>query len=205
MNNTRRPWEVWDTQRTQEYLEKYGKPPKAHGGHQHRMRIASRLLEGSTVLDVGCGVGHLYPFVKSHITDYLGIDTSEDMLTVARKYFPEIKFEYGDVYDLSSFGTYDTVYCLSLLIHLPEIDDPIKEMWKHVNQALVFNIPIEDTQVIKKRQVRNGILIYHGEPWENILKIIAALENVEKTERHIAPPSITSKAYVKVLKTQGRP
>lgn len=169
------------------------------------MTTAASLLEGSTVLDVGCGVGHLYPFVKPLVSEYLGVDTSDEMLKFAKQFFPGVRFEHGDVYDLSPLGVFDTVYCLSTMIHLPEIEAPIRELWKHVGRALVFNIPIEKKRVIKKRPYKNGYLIYHGESWENILEAVNKLDNVEAVERHNAPPTITSRLYVKVLKAHARP
>ena len=110
---------VWDKDRVKNYIRHFGTPQNPEKKHEARMEVASYLVEGDSVLDVGCGVGHFYPWVKG--MDYLGIDLSEDMLRKAREFNPNGKFEYGDVYDLSKFRVFDSVVCLSLLIHLPDI------------------------------------------------------------------------------------
>ena len=49
------------------------------------------------VVDLGCGAGRDFPAFEERNIDYLGVDASEGMLTVARERFPEATFEAQDL------------------------------------------------------------------------------------------------------------
>jgi SAM-dependent methyltransferase len=49
------------------------------------------------VVDLGCGAGRDYPAFDERGVDYLGVDASEGMLTVARERFPDAAFEAQDL------------------------------------------------------------------------------------------------------------
>lgn len=76
-------------------------------------RVASYIKEGDTVLDVGCGDGHLRKFIKSHSVDYVGIDSDLDPTAIylqgGRRYAADatrrLSFEdnYFDVIVMASF------------------------------------------------------------------------------------------------------
>ena len=51
---------------------------------------------GSRVLDLGCGNGALTKKLQELGFQAQGMDSSEDMLTIARQHYPDIGFEYGD-------------------------------------------------------------------------------------------------------------
>lgn len=68
---------------------------------QLRFAVLSSIgsLDGKSVLDVGCGFGDFYGFLRESGVDidYKGIDISPDMLSVARKRYPEAKFDQVDL------------------------------------------------------------------------------------------------------------
>lgn len=62
--------------------------------------------------DFGCGPGHVTEFLHSNgMKDIVGIDISSEMVKTARKYFPGIEFEWGDLLNLS----YDDGYFASAI------------------------------------------------------------------------------------------
>ena len=194
-----RAWEVWDEDRAGQYIQRYGTPQDPEPKHDRRMKLVASLLEGQTVLDVGCGVGHLYPRIKE-AHSYLGIDNSDWMLQLAMELQPECNFQKGDAYDLSPFGSFDTVVCQSLLIHLPDISKPIKEMWEHTNKALIFSTPVGESHAIHKTPCKGGYLILHIETRKDIEKEINRLEGVHKLEVHPEPNSGMNNTYFKACK-----
>ena len=196
-----RDWEIWDKQRVEYYIKRYGHPERQDEQHRLRMRKAAELVEGDTVLDVGCGIGHLYPYVRAKVKEYVGIDNSEAMLAAAKAFYPDIEFTYGDIYNLDDFKTFDSVICQSVLIHLPEIKTPIKEMWKHTAKTLIFSIPIASQQVIKNADRYKGKRqIYHAETISNIQAIIDELDDVASVERHEAQKNTSSNIYFKLIR-----
>jgi len=142
------------------------------------MRLASKLISGKSVLDVGCGAGHLLPWIKDKINFYVGVDSSEEMLRKAREFFPEVKFVKGDVYDLNRFALFDSVVAVSLLIHLPDVEKAIREMWKHTRKELVFSVQLHDVSRQKRIPYKNGYLIINWHTETEILNYITKLQDV---------------------------
>ncbi len=53
---------------------------------------------GKSVLDIGCGTGHLVPFLpKNWSGRYAGVDPYPEMIERARKQHPGLKFHVGDI------------------------------------------------------------------------------------------------------------
>jgi len=136
---------AWDKKRAENYVVTYGIPSKAKPRYKNRMMFASEWVVGNSVLDVGCGVGHLYGCLNTQITSYKGVDSSKEMIRIAKKHFPSTNFEVGDAYDLSNEASFDTVGSMSLLIHInrKDLKHIIEQMWSHTKKALVFSIPID--------------------------------------------------------------
>lgn len=73
--------------------------------HEKRFRKMSEViaLEGASILDVGCGLGAFYSFLRNrNITcDYTGYDITASMIREARERHPEIadRFQVLDILD----------------------------------------------------------------------------------------------------------
>jgi trans-aconitate methyltransferase len=88
-------------------LQKHGNSPKALDwspeGQRRRFEVLADIqdLQGLSVLDVGCGLGHLYDFLRGRLggVDYFGLDLSPRMVEHARKRNPSASFA---VYDASA-------------------------------------------------------------------------------------------------------
>ena len=59
-------------------------------------------LEGSSILDMGCGFGDFHGFLANHLKnfEYVGIDINPDMIASAQKKYPKVEFLTTD------FGEY---------------------------------------------------------------------------------------------------
>lgn len=171
----------WDEKRVQFYIETWGPPTNPKKWHGlNRMEIPVKLLKGETVLDIGCGLGHLYYALKGKVKKYVGVDASPHMLEKARMYFPDADFRQGDVYDLSAFPASDTVYSVSLLIHLPTVEEPIRQLWNKTKKRLVFLIPLGEKEEIEEPE--NG-LIYHQIPVKKLESILDSLSHVGNIQK----------------------
>ena len=96
--------------------EKVDATPRAQ-----RMRFAAfttlENLEGATILDIGCGLGDLWAFLKTLGVrcEYVGVDVSSAMVERARTKFPDATFEVANVFEWEPGRTFD--YVIALGIH----------------------------------------------------------------------------------------
>jgi len=76
--------------------------------------------EGDNVLDLGCGDGRFFKVLKDKHIKYTGADISQEMLAIAKKQHPDLKFDKIDSIKLPyPDQTFDVVYALSVFHHLP--------------------------------------------------------------------------------------
>jgi len=88
-----------------------------------RMRFAAfatqelgSALEGTSILDVGCGVGDLWGYLEElgvHC-DYLGVDVSSAMVERARAKFPKARFEVADILGWGREQSFDYVVAFGI-------------------------------------------------------------------------------------------
>lgn len=83
-------------------------------------KLADYSLPGEKILDSGCANGRLFGVLKEKKVDYYGIDISEKLIEIAKKKFPEGKFEVADALDLPfPENFFDKVYSISVLHNIP--------------------------------------------------------------------------------------
>lgn len=105
------------------YYARYYENPRTRVGSQKEATRLGRLLSAylaylgqpvATVLDIGCGVGHMRPVVKRVFAgaSYTGVEHSEYL---CERY----GWEQGSVVDWRSRKRYDLVICRGVLQYLP--------------------------------------------------------------------------------------
>jgi SAM-dependent methyltransferase len=102
------------------------------------MAVRLRFNQVRTVLDVGCGIGHwgqLLARVLPPETEFIGIDREDRSLARARErairfdLAGRFRYQQGDVTALPfESGQFDMVTCQTLLIHLKEPKEGLREM-----------------------------------------------------------------------------
>lgn len=85
--------------------------------HESRLKSAVELFSQHipkvTVLDVGCGYGHLYPHIKGATSHYLGIDPDAEAVEHANQTHGKM-FEVGGLETLKPSMAADVVFCLGV-------------------------------------------------------------------------------------------
>ena len=130
---------------------------------------------GNKLLDVACGTGNHIQYLKQHYS-VEGLDSSPEMLRIARKKHPEIVFHRGDMTSFKVKNRFDIITCLFSAIG-------------HVK-----------TKARMRRAVRNmashiqpgGLMIL--EPWitpANFRKGIVGFNSVDKPNLKIARINIS--------------
>lgn len=193
------PHEDWDNKRVNGMAKVWNNPlallnntKASEDRHWRLINEIYKLASGSSILDVGCGMGHLYGLAMNEYK-YLGIDSSEAMINKAKEFFPENKdkFEVGSVYDLSKYDCADTVVASGLILHLPDPKPVLNELWNKTLKCLVFSAWIGDTplmwqgrQPIYKRilgiKPKGKYIIQRRDTIKGIYKILSDYVGVDK-------------------------
>lgn len=100
-----------------------GVQSSAEGSRARQMRLLEiGDLSNKRILDVGCGLGHLYPLIRERFgeVDYTGVDIVEASLVIARKKYPEARYVCRDL-----------------------ICDPLEETFDYVLLCGLFNNRLE--------------------------------------------------------------
>jgi len=74
------------------------------------------------VLDLGCGNGRFYEFLKSRAGEYVGLDQSKALISLAQQRFPGANFIIGDALNLEtkfSKNEFEIIFSIAFLHHLP--------------------------------------------------------------------------------------
>ena len=76
--------------------------------------------EGEKVLDSGCANGRLFEVLRNKKIDYFGVDFSEKLIEIAKRNYPQAKFQVADVLSLSfPPNFFDKIYSISVLHNIP--------------------------------------------------------------------------------------
>ncbi|KAF0135330.1 MAG: methyltransferase family protein [Candidatus Saganbacteria bacterium] len=102
------------------YLSLDWKSPESQG---IRYRVFEDLINmvdkksDLSVLDVGCGLGHLYDYLKKagYNLKYTGYDISPKLIEAAKNKFPSARFEVKDILADKSPGRFDFIFCCGAL------------------------------------------------------------------------------------------
>ena len=119
---------------TAEYFEAV--TAKRYRAEPHILDFAGfHLWRGARVLEIGCGIGTDAEQFARHGADYVGIDLSQESLTICRQRFQTLdlpgKFVHCDVTDskaLQELGQFDLVYSYGVLHHFPGMRDHLKNI-----------------------------------------------------------------------------
>ena len=101
------------------------------------------LFPGIKVLDVGCASGGFFNIMRTlePAIDYTGIDIVKPAVDLARRRYPEARFEVtigmAIPYDE---GTFDLVHCTSVLNNEPRYPELWKEMYRVTNRFVLADM-----------------------------------------------------------------
>jgi SAM-dependent methyltransferase len=116
----------------------------------HNFLLAAKiegLQSGMRILDVGCGLGDFYTFLKTRgiKVDYTGVDISPEMIERARGLHLDATFHQQDLLREPLPSTFDYVFCSGTLnLRLPNHEQWIEAMltalYDHCDRGMTFNL-----------------------------------------------------------------
>ncbi|MCY3819109.1 MAG: class I SAM-dependent methyltransferase [Gammaproteobacteria bacterium] len=87
--------------------------------------LLTRLDDGSSVLDIGCGAGVPVTELLAKRFAVTGVDVSEEMLRLARANVPRASFFQSDITSVEfDDSTFDAAVAFFSLFHIPREDQP---------------------------------------------------------------------------------
>ena len=126
---------------------------RAKGAYYHReleKYLKYLIPADSSVLEIGCGTGDLLAALNPKRG--LGIDISPGMVEMARKQFPDLQFEVGDLDALQIEEKFNYVVLVESIGHADDIQLAFKELHK---------VCKPETRVV---------IVYYNYLWEPVLK-----------------------------------
>ncbi len=131
---------------------RYGDSPEAcqwsSEGQRFRFSQLTQIapLDGHSILDVGCGLGHLYPFLltKFGTVSYTGVDIVPEMIAHAASKYPRARFLSRDLVVEPLSEKFDYVLMSGLFNNtIPHATTYLKEIistgFSYCNLGLAFN------------------------------------------------------------------
>jgi len=107
----------------------------AEASKTHKLIQKYRQSKGKSLLDVACGTG-VHAGYLSKYYQVEGLDLDAQMLAVAKKRHPKIRFHQGDMTDFDLGRQFDVIVCLFSSIGYvktkPRLRKAIKNMSKHL-------------------------------------------------------------------------
>jgi len=126
-------------------METYGPGHKAlhyssESVHNATLAYASKIIHSivkakDSVLDVGCGIGAMVPFMPP--CNYRGIDIVRESVEEARNFYPDVKFDCANLTELTE--TYDWIIMIGITGSVPMPEVLIKKAWKLAIRGIIID------------------------------------------------------------------
>jgi ubiquinone/menaquinone biosynthesis C-methylase UbiE len=174
-------WRVWG--RRADYGELLrrrasGALPEMDSAIATAERAASLLRRGDRVLDVGAGAGHYLRSLKARAPapfSYVGVDATLAYLLLAEEVWRDerdARFVAGDIYQLPlSDGSADLVLCCNVLLHLPSVAKPLRELVRVARRHVLVRMLL-GPRGFRIKEIEGDQISEDGEPtsynWYNI-------------------------------------
>jgi len=190
----------------QSLFEQYGFDPKSVGwgskkGKQSlRFKILCQIgqLSNSSILDVGCGFGDLYGYLRySRIkVRYHGVDINPNLLNIGKKFYPRISLELRDLEKKKFHKKFDWVIASGITSHgstYPHLTKIMKEMFRICKRGVAMNF-VSDKVDYKVKD------LFYSSP-EKILAITKSITNRYILHHDYMPFEFTLYVYKNNKKT----
>lgn len=132
-------------------FKKYGATVKSlhwnsQESQQRRFQMFCEMgsLKNKSILDVGCGFGDFFSFLKRNNIEvtYTGCDLVDAFILEAHKLHPEATFETRNILKKPYPNPFDQVFASGLFAFGNEafFEKMIHTLWKHCSEGLCFNM-----------------------------------------------------------------
>ena len=142
----------------------------------------TQIKKGDKVLEIGCGTGHFSSYFGELGADVTGLDTSPEMLKVARDSSKniEINFEAGDAYKLPfADGSFDLVAMITVLEFITEPKRALAEAFR-VSRGKVFLGILNRSSLLAWKRKKSDKKVWREAHFYNIKEVLELLGRDKK-------------------------
>lgn len=143
-----------DPLRYKRAFNEYGESPKAlrwanykTAAVRYRQLVADLDIKNKSILDAGCGMGDILPFLYAKAIDfeYLGVDIEPNFIDIAKKRYDGHQFKVANPFTDDFSETFNIVLsCGAMNANIPnwlgERKKMIAKLFKLSNEALAFSM-----------------------------------------------------------------
>jgi len=133
------------------YKRATGQLPEMESSKALAALLVEKVRANDSILDMGCGAGHYLRSLLARIKvpfKYTGVDATGEFIEAAVNAWrnqPQAIFKVGDIYDLPfADRQFDIVMCNNVLLHLPSIVNPVRELLRVARRLVIIRTPIGD-------------------------------------------------------------
>jgi SAM-dependent methyltransferase len=119
---------------------------------------------GATLLDVGCGTGHISRRFAAAGMRVTGLDPDATMLDYARELGGGVSYLRGTATELPlPDGAYDYVTAVTSLCFIADTSHGLREMWRAARRAVLLGLLNRHSLLYRQKHGRGG---YRGARWD---------------------------------------
>ena len=141
-------------------------------------------LNGKKILDVGCGAGQFTNYFCELGFNAIGIDFSNELLSIAKKNYPNIVFICDDICEYKTNKRFDGIFVKDMFFHLPD-EDIIKtlKLFKKIlkpqgKMCIIMDMPKVAGEQIFVEELDDRYKIYYNYLTPQKLKILLEKTNI---------------------------
>lgn len=161
-------------------------------------------IKSASVLDVGCGTGDFYEYLKHRGSkDYVGLDIYGMSVEYARMKYPEGQFITGDFLEYTFSQTFDYVFCSGALAAVLSTNNYqmmgafIAKMWPLAKIGVAFNFLTRETATERDRE----LFLYDLESVLELVKKNAPDAKIEKVQNRAGDDSDFLQTHMYLLRS----
>lgn len=102
-------------------------------------------------LEISCGKGRCTKELNYLFKEYLATDISREMLSIAKKECPNVKFKIEDAEKLSFHSEYfDILFCIAAIVHYPNPQFALNEFYRVLKKKGILILDSDNTRSIRR-------------------------------------------------------
>ena len=137
---------------------------------------------GDSVLEIGCGTGHFSAYFEELGAKVTGLDTSPDILRVAKERFGDLKinFEAGEAYSLPfPDSSFDLVAMITVLEFISNPERALEEAFR-VSRGRIFLGILNRASYLAWKRKKSGKKVWQEAHFYTLKEVLKFLEKNKK-------------------------